>query len=106
MNLKYDPTHWIDHKNHLSSKKVISKILLQNAGRAISKSTQKRLRRYIINAVATSHPPMMVKIGKASLKKLNEALSEFGYNYRIISKNRSINGVQRNYWMVVSLKGN
>ena len=41
-----------------------------------------------------------------TLKKLNEALSEFGYNYRIISKNRSINGVQRNYWMVVSLKGN
>lgn len=104
MSLKYDPAHWIDHKNHLSSKKVIGKILLQNAGHPISKNTQRRLRRYIINAVTTSHPPMMVKIGKASLKKLNEALSEFGYNYRIISKNRSINGVQRNYWMVVPLK--
>lgn len=50
--------------------------------------------------VKSSHPPMAVKIGKGSLKKINEALAELGYSQKIVSRNRSIKGKRRNYWII------
>ena len=43
---------------------------------------------------------MAVKIGKGSLRKINEALAELGYSQKIVSKNRSIKGNHRNYWVI------
>lgn len=101
LGLQYDPTCWIDYEQHIKAKKIISTILARRSGNVLSCTVQGWLKRAVQQAVLTSHPPLKVKIGAASLKKVNEALIELGYDKQIKSKNRSINGVQRNYWTVV-----
>ena len=101
LGLQYDPTCWIDYEQHIKAKKIISTILARRSGNVLSCTVQRWLKRAVQQAVLTSHPPLKVKIGAASLKKVNEALIELGYDKQIKSKNRSINGVQRNYWTVV-----
>ena len=101
LGLQYDPACWIDYEQHIKAKKIISTILARRSGNVLSCTVQGWLKRAVQQAVLTSHPPLKVKIGAASLKKVNEALIELGYDKQIKSKNRSINGVQRNYWTVI-----
>ncbi|MGN0353157.1 MAG: DEAD/DEAH box helicase, partial [Roseburia sp.] len=101
LGLEYDPTRWIDYGKHVKAKKIISKILTKNTDQPLSKNSQKKLKRAVSVAVTTSHPPLTVKIGQASIKKVNEALAELGYDKRVKSKNMSVQGKQRNYWIIV-----
>lgn len=103
LGLKYDPACWIDYKKHLASKKRLKVLLFRYEGSALSKNKSKKIKQVVRSIVSTAHPPMSVRLGKASLSKVNEALAELGYDKQIISKNRSINGIQRNYWMIVPI---
>lgn len=100
LGLKYDSKCWIDYPRYVRAKKIINRILSKPNNSVLSKNEQKKLKRAVITMNSSSHPPMTVKIGKGSLSKINEALIELGYSQKIVSKNRSIKGVQRNYWTI------
>lgn len=78
----------------------LRQILSKPIGSVLSKKEQDKLKSAAITMVKSSHPPMAVKIGKGSLKKINEALAELGYSQKIVSRNRSIKGKRRNYWII------
>lgn len=100
LGLEYDRKCWIDYPEYVQSKETVNRIINRPIGSVLSKKEQDKLKSAAITMVKSSHPPMAVKIGKGSLKKINEALAELGYSQKIVSRNRSIKGKRRNYWII------
>ena len=100
LDLEYDRKCWIDYPKYVRSKKIISRILSKPIGSVLSKNEQKKLKRAVVTIINSSHPPIAAKTETASLTKINKVLAELGYSHKIVSKNRSIKSVQRNYWII------
>lgn len=110
---KYDDTHWINYKEQIRLKNSLERRLRVYSARkqegsilgvqALNPIEQEFFKQNALDYAKELRPRHPLFKTKGSVKKINEALEDWGYPYRVISKSRELKGVKRNYWHIVHI---
>lgn len=110
---EYDESCWINHKKQMKLKASLERQLSFYSSRREAASfcgvrelnieQQTHFKDTVLNYAKELRPRHPISKTKGSLQKINEALEDWGYPYRVISKSRELKGVKRNYWHIVHI---